>query len=177
MTTRNPSPRRDASGTAATAGALGVLGVAVCSTLAPGSADAMAVVVDIPDVTLGTYQLDVDSNGTVDFGFQRSPLGSPLSGYENTLDTYTNAVVGHTVAPGGTTKAGTYADRLAAGEVVDASRQFVSSDHVILSGAKDGLVTWGEFFDHSGVGYVGLKFQGGDAGTHYGWAEATAHAE
>lgn len=140
------------------------LAMAVCAALGPGQAEAGVVIIPV-NTLLGTADIDFNTDGTNEYTFSFD--GSPI-GFENILNTYTNQVVGYTIAPPDP-KSGTYASLLHSGELVDGTDNYVNGSSVILSGA-DFIFPFGDFFGNSG--FAGLSFQlPGESGVHYGWAE------
>jgi hypothetical protein len=137
--------------------------IAICAAFGVGPAAASEIIVPI-NTLLGSYNLDVNHDGTPEYTFTRN--SSPF-GFENDLNTYGNQVVG-VVVPGGP-KPGTYAQLLHSGELIDGSQSFVGGPSVILSGNFFGS-TYGDFYNNSG--FAGLRFSlPGESGVHYGWAE------
>lgn len=154
----------------ATAGATAALGLALGAGLSAAPAEAGVIIVDHPDVLLGTFDLDADDDGTAEFRFTRSVFedgGTPF-GEEHTVDTFLNAVVGF---EGGAFPSGTkpFAERLGPNALIDANSDFVSGAVVTLNAKLFGSIEVGEF-NEPGLAYVGLRFDLDD-GTHFGWAE------
>lgn len=151
------------------------LAAALYATFGASAAHSAPVIVDIADVTLGTYALDIDNDGTDEFFFAR--VGG-LFDHETNVDTFGNAVVGYS-CPGDLRCAGTakpdgpYAASLSGNTTIDASQAFISGSPTILSGKK--VLPYGEFFD-PGTHYLGLSFDLG-AGTQYGWAEIVSRID
>ena len=152
----------------------GTLALALCAAFGAAPAQANVIITPI-NVLLGMYDLDIDADGTVDYTFNRTDafvdFGGPVGlvhTYQNDLNPQGNAVVGHEDGdPSG--KPGTYASALASGELIDASRGFVSSPVTVLSGKE--ASTYGEFFaPHA---FIGLQFDISGS-THYGWVETRA---
>ena len=154
--TRETPPQRRSNATG------GALALALCATFSSGAAQAVPVIVDIPDVLLGSYALDFNGDSVAEYTFGRTDTGPS---YLNSVNTFGNWVVGYTVGASDP-KPGTYASALAGGETIDGSRAFVSGADVILSGK--GVLPYGEFND--GLAYLGLRFLL-DGATHYGWVE------
>ena len=137
--------------------------IAICAAFGAAPAAASEIIVPI-NTLLGSYNLDVNHDGTPEYTFTRN--SSPIS-FENDLNTYGNSVVG-TVVPGGP-KPGTYAQLLHSGDLIDGSQNFVGGSSVILSGSFLGS-TYGDFYNN--MGFAGLRFSlPGESGVHYGWAE------
>ena len=144
----------------------GAVTAAICAGIAAGPADAALTIVDInPDVTLGSYNLDINGDSNPEFGFTRM---SGMGVTTNTVSTGTNAVV-----QGSGKFPGDYAAALSGGEVIDASRTFISSPNALLS-AKFFVVDDGEFFDRS-LAYLGIRFDlPSTTGDHFGWVEISS---
>jgi hypothetical protein len=151
----------------------GAFGLALCATFTPGVAQAIPVAVDInPDVTLGTLALNVAG---APYTFVREDIlsGATVKGFVNVVDTGTNRVVGRIESPADPfIPAGPYADALAANELIDGTRSFVSGTDVTLAGAKDFAGSFGDFYNTTGAQYAGLSFNLPD-GEHFGWVEIT----
>jgi hypothetical protein len=140
------------------------LTLAVCATFGTGPAHSAPVIVDInPDVTLGTFNLDINGDATNEFVFTRTDLGG--GDHTNTVDAFLNGVVASD------TKPGAFADALTGGELIDASRTFNSGLNTLVAkgGSSPGFA--GEFA-FAGVSYVGLRFDlPTTTGDHFGWVE------
>lgn len=145
----------------------GALTVALGAGLA-GEAKAAVITTDIdPDFTLGSYDLDLDNNGTTDFTFSRT-LGSGAF-----VDGGSNAVL----TDGFPTKGTTFAAALGAGTTIGpnpflftsgSSALFVDIDFGPPFGIKQ-IGPWTGPID----AFIGLQFDIG-GNTHYGWVEANA---
>jgi hypothetical protein len=147
----------------------GALGLALYASFTPGIAQAVPVAVDIdPNVTLGTHTIDIQG---AQYAFQRV---EEIKGFNNIVDTGTNQVVGRIVPANPFIPEGPYADALAANDLIDGSRNFVSGPSVTLAGFKDFITTetWGDFYNTTGAEYAGLSFTLPD-GEHFGWVEIT----
>ena len=141
--------------------------VAVCTALGGARAEAAEIILPV-DVLLGTYNLDVDADGTAEYTFTRTGSTTPVVDISNNVNTYSNQVAGFVVPPGDP-KPGTYASLLHPGELIDDSLSYVGGSSVILSGNTVGN-TFGEFYGHSG--FAALRFSlPGEAGVHFGFAE------
>jgi hypothetical protein len=153
------------------------LTLALYALTAPTSGHAAPIAVDIdPDVTLGSFGINI---GTAQYSFTR--VAGSGGEFENQVNTGSSRVVGFVVPPDAPApaKPGTYADALAANEIIDASRTTVSGNAVVLAGLDEFLVpiknitvpvSYGEFFDTNGAMYAGLSFDLPD-GVHFGWVE------
>ncbi len=154
------------------------LAAALYATFTTGFVQAAPVIVDIdPDVTLGMYDLVIGGNTL--YSFLRvgdscipDPLNPLPCTFTTSVNTFANEVVGYVIPPT-QAKPGTYASALAAGEIIDGSRAFVSDadgNPPFLAGKSP--IPFGDFFN-SGLAYVGLRFDlPTDVGPHYGWVEA-----
>jgi hypothetical protein len=166
------APRAEAA-PALTAGA-SALGFALYASMTAGFAHASPIAVDIPDVVLGNANIDIDGTGAAVYAFQRSELNPFVFQNDIIGGNATSTVAGFTVPPNTTQpKPGTYADALAANELIDSSRTYFSGN-LILAGKNVGSLPppgeFGEFFDTSGSAYAGLSFVLPD-GQHFGWVE------
>jgi hypothetical protein len=157
----------------------------VCATFGAGAAHSAPIIVDIPDITIGpgsSYELII--GGLPQFRFDRDPLAtSTPSDYQDTIKPQLlgNGVVSFNIPdgdPSGWPK-GDYAQALAAGELIDASRHFdeetISTSGInVLAGIKTTTgpgVQHGAFFD-SGLAYIGIRFSLPGSSDHFGWVEA-----
>jgi hypothetical protein len=142
------------------------LTLALCATFTSGVAYSAPVVVPIdPNFTLGTFNLDIDGNGTAEYTLSRTTFAA---GFESVVTGAPNAVVSFNVPPPDP-KSGDYAQALGAGELIDGSRNFNAAFNTI-SGVK-GPMTYGEFYD-SGFAFIGLRFDlPTTTGDHFGWIE------
>ena len=165
---KTAAPRLPASLSAA---ASCVATLALCAAFSPAAEGALVLVDYNPDVLLGTFHMDIDGDHTDEYYWSRvEPSRFGSDGFENIVDTFGNAVVGHVATD--PFKPGPYADRLNVGDVVDGSRMFISDPAVILSGTttfKGEPTNYGNFFGVDGA-YVGLRFELTD-GTHYGFVQ------
>ena len=162
-------------------GGASALGLALCATFTGGTAQAAVVLNDIPDVTLGNFDLVIE--GTPVFSFFRDAEGAEeFVSFLNGIDTGENAVVGYLSSETFFGETKRFAEALEADYLIsgDPSVNYISSaedDPVVLS---EGVTKFGapfdeigEFFDN-GTAFIGLRFElPNTTGFHFGCVEAT----
>jgi len=117
---------------------------------------------DVPDMTGGAVNWDLNNNGTIDFQLQVGPANK--NDYSRLMAVADGTGVAELAALPGS------ADRLNAGEIIDSSRPF-SASSTLYNDTNAPAFDWGSAQPR---GFLGLRISV-SGNTHYGWADVSVN--